>query len=149
MGILPPTAVSAAAALAWLLTGCLPAPSPLQRLRSEAEREQGQALVAPLEGGSRALLLVKCELVQVDLASRELKRQRVLAPDFYPLASCFDQCIEQRPGELRVMLLMRALGSGGGNQGGGTYRSRDGRHWERLGLRRTAVGWTEAWVPLP
>jgi hypothetical protein len=94
-------------------------------------------------------LLVKCELFLVDLASRELKRQRVLAPDFYPFASCFEQRIEQRHGELRVFLLMRALGSGGGNQGGGTYRSTDGRHWQRLVFRRTAAGWAESWTPVP
>lgn len=135
-------------ALAVVLTACM-GPTPLERLQQEARRDHGQVLETPLAGSSRALLLVKCELFLVDLASREPKRERVLAPDFYPFASCFEQRIKQRHGELRVVLLMRALGSGGGNQGGGTYRSGDGRHWQRLGFRRTAAGWAERWTAVP
>lgn len=144
----PACAVARAVALVPLLAACAGL-TPLERLKRQAEQQQGRVLVARLKGGTRVMLLKGCELFLVDLASADLRRERVLRPDVYPFASCFDQRIEQRGDEVRVFLLMRALGSGGGNQGGGTYRSGDGRHWQRLDFRRTAAGWAERWTPLP
>lgn len=104
----------------------------LARLRREVAGRGGQVVVAGLQGRRQAFLLLDCRVDRLDLSGRGVRRQRVLAPDFYPFAFCMGQRISPIPEGLEVELHMRALGSGGGNQGGGVYRSDDGVHWRRL-----------------
>jgi hypothetical protein len=104
----------------------------LERLRRQVAARGGQVFLASLQGRREAFLLLDCKLDRLDLSGRGVHRQRVLEPDFYPFAFCMGQHIRQRQGMLEVELRMRALGSGGGNQGGGAYASADGVHWRRL-----------------
>lgn len=104
----------------------------LERLRWQVAGRGGQVFEAHLQGRSQAFLLLDCHLDRLDLSGRGVRRVRVLGPDFYPFAFCMGQRIARHRGILEVELRMRALGSGGGNQGGGTYNSRDGVHWRRL-----------------
>lgn len=104
----------------------------LQRLRQEVAGRGGQVVVTSLQGRRQAFLLLDCRLDRLDLSGRGVRRERVLEPDFYPFAFCMGQSIRPAWGGLEVELNMRALGSGGGNQGGGVYRSIDGLHWRRL-----------------
>lgn len=104
----------------------------LERLRREVAGRGGQVVIASLQGRRQAFLLLDCRLDRLDLSGRGVRQERVLAPDFYPFAFCMGQRIRPDQGGLEVELHMRALGSGGGNQGGGVYRSDDGVHWRRL-----------------
>jgi hypothetical protein len=123
------------AALLALSLGILIWESPalrLERLRQTVAGRGGQVFLASLQGRRQAFLLLDCRLDRLDPSGLRLRRERVLAPDFYPFAFCMGQSIRQRQGTLEVELRMRALGSGGGNQGGGSYVSRDGVHWRRF-----------------
>lgn len=104
----------------------------LDRLRRQVAARGGQVVDVSLQGRRQAFLLLDCRLDRLDLSGRGVRRERVLEPDFYPFAFCMGQDIRQRQGILEVELRMRALGSGGGNQGGGVYASGDGVHWRRL-----------------
>ena len=104
----------------------------LARLRRQVAGRGGQVFVASLQGRRQAFLLLDCRLDRLDLSGRGVRRERVLSPDFYPFAFCMGQSIRQHRGILEVELRMRALGSGGGNQGGGHYASGDGLRWRRL-----------------
>lgn len=104
----------------------------LERLRRELAGKGAEVFVARLQGRRQAFLLHECKLDRLDLSGRGVRRQRVVEPDFYPFAFCMGQSLRQRQGILELELRMRALGSGGGNQGGGSWRSLDGVHWQRL-----------------
>lgn len=118
--------------VAWLYQFITSPEQRLARLQWQVKAKGGQVFVASLAGKKQAFLLQDCKLDLLDASQRRVQRQRVLEPDFYPFAYCTEQSITQRGSILEVHLLMRALGSGGGNQGGGFYRSEDGRQWTRL-----------------
>jgi hypothetical protein len=105
----------------------------LERLQQEVAPKGGRVFQTTLHGQRLAFLLQDCRLYRLEVTRRSLRRELVLKPDFYPFAFCFEQSIARKGDTLEVDLLMRALGSGGGNQGGGTYRSSDGRRWNRPG----------------
>jgi hypothetical protein len=105
----------------------------LERLQQEVAPKGGRVFQTTLHGRELAFLLQDCKLARLEVTRRGLHRELVLKPDFYPFAFCFEQSITRQGDTLEVYLLMRALGSGGGNQGGGTYRSSDGIRWHRLG----------------
>ncbi|WP_094556344.1 hypothetical protein [Synechococcus sp. 1G10] len=102
----------------------------LERLQQEVAQKGGRVFQTTLNGEELAFLLQDCKLYKLEVTRRSLRRELVLKPDFYPLAFCFEQSIERKGDTLEVYLLMQALGAGGGNQGGGTYRSTDGRQWQ-------------------
>ncbi|EAQ76283.1 MULTISPECIES: hypothetical protein [unclassified Synechococcus] len=102
----------------------------LERLRQEVASKGGRVFQTTLNGQEMAFLLQDCKLYKLEVSRRSLRRELVLKPDFYPIAFCFKQTIERKGDTLEVYLLMQALGAGGGNQGGGTYRSTDGRTWQ-------------------
>jgi hypothetical protein len=62
----------------------------------------------------------------------------------YPkfMTGCVDEHLKYRAPYVLVDMCARAIGAGGGCNGGGTYRSRDGEHWQfqSNNLR---------WYPLP
>jgi hypothetical protein len=102
----------------------------LERLQQEVAPKGGRVFQTTLNGQELAFLLQDCKLYKLEVTRRSLRRELVLKPDFYPFAFCFEQSIERKGDTLEVYLLMQALGAGGGNQGGGTYRSTDGRKWQ-------------------
>lgn len=102
----------------------------LERLQQEVAPKGGRVFQTTLNGQELAFLLQDCKLYKLEVTRSSLRRELVLKPDFYPFAFCFEQSIERKGDTLEVYLLMQALGAGGGNQGGGTYRSTDGRKWQ-------------------
>ena len=102
----------------------------LERLQQEVAPKGGRVFQTTLNNQEMAFLLQDCKLYKLEISRRSLRRELVLKPDFYPFAFCFKQTIERKGDTLEVYLLMQALGAGGGNQGGGTYRSTDGRTWQ-------------------
>ena len=102
----------------------------LERLQQEVAPKGGRVFQTTLNGQELAFLLQDRKLYKLEVTRRSLLRELVLKPDFYPFAFCFEQTIERKGDTLEVYLLMQALGAGGGNQGGGTYRSTDGRTWK-------------------
>ncbi|MCP9840972.1 hypothetical protein KBY93_10030 [Synechococcus sp. J7-Johnson] len=102
----------------------------LERLQQEVAQKGGRVFKTTLNGQDLAFLLKDCKLYKLEVTRRSLLRELVLKPDFYPFAFCFKQTIDRKGDSLEVYLLMQALGAGGGNQGGGTYRSTDGRTWQ-------------------
>lgn len=90
---------------------------------------------ATLDGRPVHLALEDCEVFYVPPKGR---RERVLSTDFYPMFSvCQRQEASLGDGYILVQLGRQALGAGGCCATGGTWRSRDGRVWER----RQADGW--------
>ncbi len=103
----------------------------LANLQKEESKTGGIVFQTTLSGQEIAFLLSGCKLYRLDASSEKVARELVLEGDFYlGFTTCMKQSIREQDGYVRVFLLKPALGAGGGNAGGGTYRSRDGRHWE-------------------
>ncbi len=84
------------------------------------------------------LALDDCEVFRVLPDGR---RERVLTTDFYPMLSvCQRQEVSADAEYVLVQLGRQALGAGGCCATGGTWRSRDGQHWQR----RVQGRWVEA-----
>jgi hypothetical protein len=74
-----------------------------------------------------------------DVPGRGGKRPSVLTPEFYPWPTvCARESIEADSAWVKVELGRTGVGAGGCCATGGTYRTRDGRVWEREGK----AGWT-------
>lgn len=106
----------------------------------EAPSDQADQAIhfrATLDGRPVHLALEDCEVFYVPPEGR---RERVLSTDFYPMFSvCQRQEASLSDGYILVQLGRQALGAGGCCATGGTWRSRDGRVWER----RQADGWVK------
>ena len=102
-----------------------------------------EGLVARATVGGRQLALMVHDCKVFDLADKPRKggrRPSVLQPDFYPWPTvCARQSIAVDSAWVTVVLGRTGIGGGGCCATGGTYRSRDGRVWEREGERGT---WT-------
>jgi hypothetical protein len=63
----------------------------------------------------------------------------------YPkfMTACMDEHMNYRAGFLFINMCARAIGAGGGCNGGGHYRSRDGESWQVENYANNR------WVPLP
>lgn len=82
-----------------------------------------------IDGAPIHLALDDCE---VFVQARDGSRQKVLDTDFYPmLTMCQIQRVSADASHITVELGRMALGAGGCCATGGTWRSRDGRVWER------------------
>ena len=94
-----------------------------------------------VNGRPLALMVHDCKVY--DLADQPRKggrRPAVLQPEFYPWPTvCTRQSISGDSAWATVTLGRTGIGAGGCCATGGTYRSRDGRAWEREGERGT---WT-------
>ena len=102
------------------------------------EGDKGKFFSTTIDGRPMHFYLKSCKVYLLDLNGDKVKQEKVLEPSFYPW---FTVCAEQEmhvEGEyLRVYLRDVAIGAGGGNTGGGEYRSKDGRKWEK----HTGKGW--------
>jgi hypothetical protein len=111
-----------------VLAGCQAEPPP----------DTAQHFRAELHGVSVHLALDDCEVFRVLPDGR---RERVLTTDFYPMLSvCQRQEVSADAEYVLVQLGRQALGAGGCCATDGTWRSRDGQHWQR----RVQGRWVEA-----
>ena len=88
-----------------------------------------------------ALMVHDCKVNDLnDAPGKGGRRPTLLQPEFYPWPTvCSRQSITSDSAWVTVVLGRTGLGAGGCCAAGGTYRSRDGRVWEREGERGT---WT-------
>ena len=118
-------------------------PSPeekLAALQKEVAPTGGVVFQTELQGKKTAFLLMKCEVFLLDATAKKVKRTKVLRTGFYFwLTSCTGQSIEARDGYVIAFLSNQAIGAGGGNTSGGTYRSKDGVKWQK----ETPKGWLD------
>jgi len=109
--------------------------SPAQRLarfKEEVRPKNGTIFETILEGKPTAFLLQDCKLYLLAVTAEAVKKERVLEPDFYlGFTTCTRQEIKLEGEYLKVFLSQQAVGAGGGNAGGGNYRSKNGRDWEK------------------
>lgn len=106
----------------------------LAALQDEVREREGIVFRAQLAGGPRDFLVLGCKVYLLDAsAPGKVRREEVLRTGFYlgPLI-CTGQSIAQEGGQLLVELSNRAFGAGGGNTSGGSYRSNDGREWQKF-----------------
>jgi hypothetical protein len=98
-------------------------------------KTEGHVYRGTLGGRQLALMVHECKVYNLEDAPRKGgKRPSVLEPDFYPWPTvCSRQAIEADTAWVTVQLGRTGLGAGGCCATGGTYRSRDGRVWEREG----------------
>ena len=82
-----------------------------------------------------ALMVNECKVYNLDDTPRKGgKRPPVLEPDFYPWPTvCARQSIDADTAWVTVQLGRTGFGAGGCCATSGTYRTRDGRVWEREG----------------
>lgn len=131
-------AAAAAMAAYYFLFRNPPAAEKLAKLQKEVQPKSGQVFETVLGGQPRAFLLLGCKVYLLDTASKTIRREKVLEPGFYlGFTTCTSQTIKPGGEYVLVYLAQQALGAGGGNVGGGNYRSKDGRDWEK----HTEKGW--------
>ena len=101
-------------------------------------------LRGPVGGRSLALMVHDCKVYDLgDTPGKGGKRPAVLQTEFYPWPTvCSRESITRDSAFVTVTLGRTGIGAGGCCAAGGTYRSRDGREWEREGQggRWTRVG---------
>ena len=130
----------AMAAAYWLFRKKTPVEH-LAALEREVGPRGGVVLEAELEGGRVALLAVDCQVFRLDLSGRKVRRTRVLKTGFYLFPTvCLSQSLRVEDGYVVAYLENRAIGAGGGNTSGGTYRSLDGVRWEKYAK--------DGWLPV-
>jgi hypothetical protein len=129
--------LAAVFAVYWMLRRHTPEER-LAALQQEVEPKGGVVLRATLQGRPATFLLLDCEVFMLEPSADNVQRTKVLKPGFYPwFTACTGSSIHAEDDYVVAVLENRALGAGGGNTSGGTYRSRDGMKWEK----RTAKGW--------
>ena len=110
----------------------------IQRLESEVQGKGGRVFQTVLQGKPAVFLLLDCEVFLIDASGKEVTRTKVLSTGFYfGLTSCTNQSIHMDGEYVFVDLANIAIGAGGGNTSGGSYRSKDGVMWEKS----TEKGW--------
>jgi hypothetical protein len=136
----------AVAAGIWVVHLLRSQPTPeelLARFSKEMEAKGGKVFQTNWNGQNLAFLQMDCKVYLLDASDRkEVKRTQVLQPGFYLwFTACTGQSMWTEDGYIKASLSNRAIGAGGGNTSGGTYRSKDGRVWEK---------WTSAkgWLPV-
>ncbi len=87
-----------------------------------------------LAGEPVFLLVHDCEVYKVDKSAKGgVQWTSVLAPEFYPFWTvCQRESLSFQAGVLTVTLGRMAVGAGGCCATGGTYRSMDGRTWNKV-----------------
>jgi hypothetical protein len=112
----------------------------LEALRKQVKKDAGVVFETDLGGKHLAFLLLDCKVYLLDASGDgdKVARTQVLKPGMYLwFTACLEKKIWVEDGYLRVYLLNRALGAGGGNASGGDYRSKDGMKWEK----QSGGGW--------
>ena len=102
----------------------------LAALQQEVKSKGGELFQTTMQGVPKAFLLLNCELFLLDATGDKLQRTKVLSPGFYlGLVVCNGQSISMKDEYLSVHLSNQAIGAGGGNTTGGSFRSKDGLVW--------------------
>ena len=98
-------------------------------------RGDGRVYRGTLGGRQLALMVHECKVYNLEDTPRKGgKRPSVLEPDFYPWPTvCARQSVRADTTWVTVQLGRTGFGAGGCCATGGTYRTRDGRVWEREG----------------
>ena len=97
-----------------------------------AANRDGRVFRGTLGGRRLALMVDDCAVYDLAEAAGGGRRRPVLTPDAYPWPTvCARQSIAADTAWLTVRLGRTGLGAGGCCATGGTYRTRDGRVWER------------------
>ena len=102
----------------------------------------GRVLRDTVRGRHVSLMVDDCKVYNLaDPPGRNGRRTAVLETDFYPWPTvCSRERIEADTAWVTVTLGRTGFGAGGCCATGGTYRSRDGRVWEREGEGGAWVG---------
>ena len=139
---------AALVALAVLAIGC--GPSEAERAARAADSivaiaDSGGNVFRGTVNGSRVAIMVHdCKVFNLaDPPRIDGQRPVILKPEFYPWpTACMRQSVEGDSAWVTVTLGRQCVGAGGCCATGGTYRSRDGRAWEREGAggKWTRVG---------
>jgi hypothetical protein len=124
-------------------------PSEEERARSAADSivaiadSAGRVVGRGVDSDAFALMVHECKVYNLaDAPNARGRRPVILEPDFYPFPTgCSRQSIESDSAWVTIVLGRMAFGAGGCCATGGTYRTRDGRTFEREG----AGG---KWVPV-
>ncbi|MDF1506051.1 hypothetical protein [Roseisolibacter sp. H3M3-2] len=140
-------AVAATLGLALGVAACGPPPDPMADRFAEAARD-GRAVRDTIDGRPVALLAEECRVYDLTAPpDDEGAREPVLTPDPYPwFSSCTRQRVAREGAHVVVTLGRTAFGAGGCCAAGGTYRTRDGRAWER---QTDGGGWAPVSEPQP
>lgn len=120
------------------VAACRPAPAPAPPLSDAAiavrdalpeDRFRGQLGGAPVE-----LLARDCTVFGVARGpGQDVTLTEVLAPEPYPFfTGCERQSLREEDGAVIAVLGRRAFGAGGCCATGGTWRTRNGRTWEKI-----------------
>jgi len=108
------------------------APTDAERLDRFEKKIKGSIYRIELGGQPVALLLKDCKVYVLTVANKEVVKEKVLDTGFYPwFTVCTRSTLEQEGEFVKVYLAKQAIGAGGGSVGGGNYRSKDGRSWEK------------------
>ena len=96
---------------------------------------QGHVVRSTVAGRPLALMVHDCVVHNLaDAPRKDGRRPAVLKPEFYPWPTfCMRQSISADTAWATVTLGRTAFGAGGCCATGGTYRTRDGRAWEKEG----------------
>jgi hypothetical protein len=128
--------LSACVLLLCTVAACGPAPAPAQL--SDAAIAVRDALPedrfrGPLGGAPVELLAQDCKVFGVTRGvGQEVTLTEVLAPAPYPFfTGCERQSLREEDGAVIAVLGRRAFGAGGCCATGGTWRTRDGKTWEK------------------
>ncbi|WP_411851485.1 hypothetical protein ACLB90_02560 [Stenotrophomonas sp. LGBM10] len=129
-----------ACALLLALSACQPAPAPLSDAAiAVRDAPPGHHFRGTLGGIPVELLVQDCKVFDVVRgAGQTLSLTEVLAPAPYPFfTACQRQSLRQEDGAVVAVLGRMALGAGGCCATGGTWRTRDGRVWEKTSEQAT------------
>ena len=105
----------------------------------------GRVFRGTVSGAALAVMVHDCKAYNLaDAPKTDGQRPVALKPDFYPWPTvCMRESITGESSWVMVTLGRQGVGAGGCCATGGTYRSRDGRIWEREG---TYGAWTRVGV---
>ena len=108
------------------------APTDAERLDRFETKTKGRVVRMDLDGKTVVFLLRDCKVYVLTVANKEVVQDKVLETDFYPWFTVCTQSTLEHDGEyVLAHLSKQAVGAGGGSVGGGNYRSKDGRSWEK------------------
>jgi len=128
--------VVAVAAGIWVVHLLRSQPTPeelLARYAKEMEAKGAKVFQIAWNGQNLAFLQQDCKVYLLDASDRkEVKRTKVLQAGMYLwFTACTGQSMWTEEGYIKASISNRAIGAGGGNTSGGTYRSKDGKVWEK------------------
>jgi hypothetical protein len=140
---------SLAVLLVFAVAGC--GPTPEERAARSADSivaiadSAGRVVRRAYDGREVALMVHECKVYNLgDRPNAKGKRPAVLEPEFYPWPTvCSRESIAADSAFMTIELGRTGFGAGGCCATGGTYRTRDGRGFEREGA---GGQWTPAGV---